>query len=197
MNGKNPGRSLTFENEPNCKKSDFLHVFAAAVLIFLLPACSQVLYETVTFADEFDHTTVTRSTGNVLAGFPISKRVSLNAECRVKQNGTKAFYLIAEYFHESLLLKEWLAIDTTEHIVLRIDGRVMRLPAMPGRYIRQFIEGYPSETAVYEAPYEIFEKFLEAREVIVRIRGSGQTVERKFDSENYQFMRRFLEEVRK
>ena len=195
MNGKNPGRSLTFENEPTCKKSDFLHVLTATLLVFLLLACSQVLYETITFTDESDNTTVTRSTGNVLAGYPISKRVSLNAECRVKQNGARFFYLIGEYFHDSLMLKEWLAIDTTEHIVLRIDGRVVRLPAVPGRYVRQSIEGYPSETAVYEAPYEIFEKFLEAQEVIVRIKGSGQTVERKFDSENYQFMRRFLEEV--
>ncbi len=197
MNGKNPGRSLTLENEPTCKKSGFLHVLAATVLFFLLPACSQVLYETVRFTDESDNTTVIRSTGNVLAGYPISKRVSLNAECRVKQNGTKAFYLIAEYFHESLLLKEWLAIDTTEHIVFRIDGRVTRLPIVAGRYVQQSIEGHPSETAVYEAPFEILETILEAREVIVRIKGSGQTVERKFDSENYQFMRRFLEEVRR
>jgi len=190
-------RSLTSGREFTCEKSDFLHALATTILFFLLSACSQVLYETVIFADEFDHTTVTRSTGNVLAGYPISKRISLNAECRTKPNGARMFFLIAEYFHESLMLEEWLAIDTTEHIVFRIDGREVRLPAVPGRYVRQSIAGRPSETAVYEAPLEIFQKFLDAREVIVRIRGSGQTVERKFDSENYQFMRKFVEEVRK
>ncbi|MEK6566347.1 MAG: hypothetical protein AABZ41_06540, partial [Bacteroidota bacterium] len=97
----------------------------------------------------------------------------------------------------SLMLKEWLAIDTSEHIAIKIDGRLIRLPAVPGRYVQQSIDGHPSETAVYEAPLEIFESILDAREVIVRIKGSGQTVERKFDSENYQFMRRFLEEVRR
>lgn len=82
-----------------------------------------------------------------------------------------------------------------EQILLRIDGHAMRLPAVPSRYGRQFIEGHPVETAVYSAPVEIFERIRDAQEVIERIRGSGQTVERKFENENHQFVRRFLEEV--
>ena len=196
MNGNYPRRSLTFEKEPTRKKSAFLLVLNT-ILLLLATSCVQVAYETVNLKDESDQSTIHRATGNVLAGYPISQRISLNVERRVLPNGKKVFYCLLEYFNESVVLKGWLSIQPADPLLLRIDGQIIRLAGIADRYTRQTIREQPSETAVYETPVELLNKLAEAREVIVRIRCSGQTIERSFDMENFRFFRRFVDEFGK
>ena len=196
MNGKNPGRSLTFEIEPLCKKSHFLLVLNT-ILLLLVTSCVQVAYETITLKDESDQSTVHRAMGNVLAGYPISQRISLNVERRVLPNGKRVFYCLLEYLNDGAMLKGWLSIQTGEPLLLRIDGQIIRLAGIADRYTRQTLGEQPSETAVYETPVELLNKLAEAREVIVRVRCSGQTIERSFGMENFRFLRRFVDEFGK
>ena len=178
------------------KESSFLLVSSATVWLYLLPGCSKVVYETVTLADSSSQSTVHRATGDVLIGFPFSQKISLNAERHTLPNGRKLFYLLLEYFSDSVTLKEWLDIQPAEPLILRIDGRLVRLPGAADRYTRQTIEEQPLETAAYETPVELLEMLAGATEVIVRVRCSRQTIERNFEKDNFQFFRRFVDEFR-